>query len=410
MGMLLIVRPYYRELFSAAYWRSLVRVGEVMRLVHRNFVTGDAVAYPTLTENALRAIMADLDDYSQYMDKQSFAQFSMESDQHYVGIGVEIQWVDFRVTIGEIFTGSPAGEAGIQSGDQIISVDGENTEASSVNEMSNVLRGQAGTDVTVTVYRPLEDQTYTFTFPRKPIDFPSIRKVEVSDDDWKLGYVRLVQFGRRSAAEFVEALNTLEEQGVRGLVFDLRNNPGGVLPIAVDIAGQFIEDGKMVVSTRGRDQDIVTSAYADNGGNTRDYPIVVLINEYSASASEIVAGALQDYGRAIIVGQTSVGKGTVQSIYQLGDEVGLRMTTAKYYLPSGRTIHQSGVKPDVAVDISEAERLKLFTQRNHLRYLDDVAFEKRFGFQPIQDAQLEAAYSLLRGILAFRRAPAVVSR
>lgn len=402
-GFVLLLRPYHREWLSYDYWKNLFEIGEVMRLIHRDFVNEEPADYKSLRTSALRKMMGELDEYSEFMDAEYYEQFSMDSDQHYVGIGVEIQRVDFRVTLGQIFKGSPAGAAGMLPGDQIIEVDGENTEDFSVSQISDVLRGEEGAEVTIKVYRPLEDKEHIFTFERKPIDFPSIREIELSEDDWKIGYIRLTQFGRRSADEFSEALTDLEAQGMRALVFDLRNNPGGILPVAVEIAGELVNEGDLIVSTRGRDGVPQSEAFAEGSGGSREYPVVVLINDGSASASEIVSGALQDHGRAVVVGEVSVGKGTVQSIYELDEGMGLRMTTAMYYLPSGRTIHKVGVKPDFAVEMTASDRLKLFTQRNHLRYLNEEAFEKRFGFKPIQDPQLEAAYSVLKGVLSFQR-------
>lgn len=325
----------------------------------------------------------------------------MDSDQLYVGIGIEIERMQSRVTIREIFAGSPAGEVGLLAGDQIVGVEEENTEDFTVSEIMKVLRGKEGSTVNIAVNRPSTGERVEVSVSRRKIDLPSIRDFRLLDTENAIGYIRLTQFGRHSADEFSDALDALEGQGMRALIFDLRNNPGGILPVAVDIVGQFVGQGEVVVTTKGRDEGKIAEEVSQVPARAKQYPIAVLINGHSASASEVVSGALQDYEKAIVVGEASYGKGSVQSILGFGNGDGLRMTTAMYYLPSGRTIHKVGVEPDIEVSISDDEKLKLFTQRNHQALIDNAEFSTRFGFEPIEDPQILAAKEVLLGVLAF---------
>jgi len=236
----------------------------------------------------------------------------------------------------------------------------------------------------------------------------SVRNVEVSSDG--IAYLRINRFGNNTSREFIATLDRLERDGAHGLIIDLRNNPGGLLTAAVGVAEVYFEQGEKVVSTRGRTELQNRDYVARTPDREDSMPLVILINSASASAAEIVAGALQDTGRAIIVGERSHGKASVQSLYSISNGDGIRQTTAMYTMPSGRTINEVGVVPDVRVPVGEGDYVKLRAQRRHAPYLDKNAFRREFGFDPIPDVQRETANSILRSVIlvdSYRKACAI---
>jgi carboxyl-terminal processing protease len=215
-----------------------------------------------------------------------------------------------------------------------------------------------------------------------------------------LGYVQITQFSERTGKEFRSALQALEKQGMRGLVIDLRNNPGGLLDAAIDVCNEFFEEGELIVYTQGRTRESRESFHADNGHERRSYPIAILVNGGTASAAEIVSGAMKDTKRAVIVGEKTFGKGSVQSIIELQNGEGLRLTTARYYTPSGVTIHEKGIQPHVELEVSADDEGKIRLQQSRPDLSAPVEFNERFGFQQIEDVQLNAAEEVLAGVLA----------
>lgn len=391
------LNPVARAWFTPEYWRASAQLGEVMRIVHTQYVDPEKATYERLTGAARDAMLQQLDRYSDYLDAEAFADFEVGADQRYAGIGVEIERVNRRITVGEVFPGSPAGEAGVRPGDQIVGVNGEDMRGATLPEIVTLLRGPEGTAAQVTFYRPSAQEEFTVPITRRHIDFPTLRDVKLGEDG--IAYMRVTQFGRRTAGEVGAALDELEAKGMQGLILDLRNNPGGLLPAAVALTGQFVPKGEKVATTRGRGKRAVQEEFSPGPGRM-DFPVAVLMNPHSASASEIVAGALQDLGRAFVVGERSVGKGSVQSVLYRNNQEGLRLTTARYYLPSGRTIEETGVVPDIEVPVGVEERWALLTQRGW-RDLTATEFRERFGVERVPDRQREAAESVLRGVLAF---------
>jgi carboxyl-terminal processing protease len=215
-----------------------------------------------------------------------------------------------------------------------------------------------------------------------------------------LGYLQITQFSERTGREFRAALAGLEKQQLRGLVIDLRNNPGGLLDAAIEVCNEFFDEGELIVYTQGRTPESRESFYADNGHELRTYPIVILVNGGTASAAEIVSGAMKDTKRAVIVGEKTFGKGSVQSIIELRNGEGLRLTTARYYTPSGVTIHEKGIQPHVELEISLDDEGKIRLQQSRPDLTAPVEFNERFGFEQIEDVQLNAAEEILQGVLA----------
>lgn len=400
VGLWMGLVPRGQALFSWSYWRSLSRIGEVMRVVNTNYADEQRADYDQLRRDALKQMVGSLDRYSTYMTREDFERFEMDTNQQYVGIGVQVERMDSRVTIVRVFPGSPAEEAGMEAGDQIVAVGGEDTDQAGLEEVVTLLKGAPGTVQDVSLYRPLAGERFTVEVERRAVDLPSVTDVSLREDG--IGSIQITQFGNRTGEEFREALERLEGQGMRGLILDLRGNPGGLLPAAVDVAGEFLEEGRLVTYTEGRMMGPHHELRSETPAREKQYPLAVLINRHSASASEIVAGALQDWGRAVIVGEPSVGKGSVQSIIEVSGGEAVKLTTARYFLPNGRTIAEVGVRPDVYVPMDSRVREKLFLQRSHLREMGEDAFRQEYGYTPLQDPQEEAAVAALKGLLRFR--------
>ncbi|HLS27969.1 MAG TPA: S41 family peptidase [Opitutales bacterium] len=378
------------------YYSNLSFFGSVLEMVHDRYVDPDDVDYEELTQAALQGMLRALDPHSELLVQSKYEDLQSQTRQEFGGIGIQIERRDERITVIAPIAGTPGERAGIMPGDQIISVDGINTEDAAIDKIVELLRGAPGEKVELTLHRPQTGEVLEKTIVREVIQIDSVRNAHLIDG--QIGYVQITQFGDRTGSELVAALDSLEEQGMRGLIIDLRNNPGGLLTASVEVAQPFFNRNELVVYTQGRDESSRFEIRAERNSKERNYPIAVLINSGSASASEIVAGALQDTKRAVIVGETSFGKGSVQSIYPLRNESALRLTTAKYYTPSGKVIHERGVIPDIVVELPLEDEVKLRVQRNRPGLKDPEEFLLRFGFEPIEDRQLQAAIQALEGI------------
>uniref|UniRef100_A0A832MN68 S41 family peptidase n=1 Tax=Eiseniibacteriota bacterium TaxID=2212470 RepID=A0A832MN68_UNCEI len=311
---------------------------EVMNRVEQNYV--DPVDPERLIGGALAGMMRELDPYSQYLDASEFGDLQSVTHGEFGGIGVVVSIRDGWPTVISPIEGTPAWRAGLRSGDVFMRIDGVSAHGLTVDQAARRLRGPAGTRVTVAVRREGERESRDVTLEREIIVTKSVPYAFVADGG--VGYLRLANFSEKSGAEVREALERLRAEGARSLVLDLRLNPGGLLDQAVDVAEQFLPKGQLVVSVKGRTKASEQRFLTQAGGAEERLPLVVLVDEGSASASEIVAGALQDLDRALVIGRTSFGKGSVQSVYPLRDKrSALKLTTARYYTPSGRSIHKT---------------------------------------------------------------------
>jgi carboxyl-terminal processing protease len=293
-----------------------------------------------LVHKAIEGMLQDLDPHSQFLDTRMYDDLMTSTQGSFGGLGIEISVRDKYPTVVSPIEDTPAYNQGVQGGDQIIDIEGEDTYDWPISKAISALRGPKGTEVHFKVKREGVDEPIGFTVVRDIIEIESVRHAFKVGD---IGYVRVVNFAQDTAEELEQRLMDLETQGIKGLVIDLRYNPGGLLRAARDVSQIFLESGKKIVYTRGRTPRQNADYFSTTPPNKvhgKDYPIVVLINEASASASEIVAGALQDWDSALIVGETSFGKGSVQTVYPLSENEALKLTTAKYYTPSGRCIHK----------------------------------------------------------------------
>jgi carboxyl-terminal processing protease len=318
---------------------------------------------------AVRGMLRALDPHSSFLDPESYREMQVETSGSFGGLGIEITIRDDQLTVVAPIEGTPAWRAGIQPGDRIIKIEGLATKDMTLPDAVKRMRGPRGSKVTITIMREGAKELQDFTIVREVIQVQSIRSQELERG---YGYVRIRQFQERTARDLEGALDKFEKTGrLAGLILDLRNNPGGLLSAAVEVSEKFLGDGKLVVYTEGRvrNQNMRFVAHAKHA--VTEVPLVVLVNQGSASASEIVAGAIQDHGRGVVLGQQTFGKGSVQTIIPLSDGSGLRLTTAKYFTPKGRSIHGKGIAPDIVIEPpkepegakppapqSEAEQLK----------------------------------------------------
>ncbi len=372
-------------------------VREVLKVVNESYVDGSKAELPKLTEAALQGIVGSLDPHSEYMNARDYKMLEEEISSEFGGIGVQVELRNGNVLVIAPIAGTPGARAGILRGDIIVSIEGKKLEKPALDAVVGQLRGKPGTKVKLGVLRPSTSKEFELTLTRERIKVESVRDVRLRPDG--IGYVQITQFSERTGEEFIEALNTLNDKNMRALIIDLRDNPGGLLNAAVEVAEPFFTKGEMIVYTQGRKKEDREEYRAAAPEPALTLPVVVLINAGSASAAEIVSGALKDTHRAVIVGERSFGKGSVQSILPLRNGEGLRLTTARYYTPSGVTIHEKGVTPDVEVVMSPAEDQSARLQRSRDDVDDPEEFKARFNTEPTPDRQLEAGVAVLQAAL-----------
>jgi carboxyl-terminal processing protease len=325
-------------------YKNLEVFANVLSIVQQNYV--DDIDTQETIEGAIKGMLSSLDPHSSFLKPDDFKELQVETKGSFSGIGIEITVKDDMLTVVSPIEDTPAFKAGIQAGDRIIKIEGESTKEMSLVEAVKKLRGQKGSAVTISIHREGWLDLQEFTIIRDVIPIVSVRS-NILEPGY--GYIRITNFQRNTAEDLQNNLEDLTGQGVlKGLILDLRNNPGGLLDSSVKIVDIFLEEG-IIVSTKGRLQDQNMEFSAHGGGAEYDFPIVILINGGTASASEIVAGALQDHKRALILGTQSFGKGSVQTIIPMADGTGLRLTTARYYTPNGTSIQATGITPDVLV-------------------------------------------------------------
>lgn len=329
-------------------YKDLETFANVLTLLQQHYV--DRIDTNAVMIGAINGMLSSLDPHSSYLPPDDFKELQEETKGSFSGIGVEITIRDGILTAVSPIEGTPAFQQGIEAGDQIIRINGESTKDLGLMEAVKKLRGKKGTKVTITIHRPDRQELKTFTLVRDVIPLHSVKSMELGPG---LLYIRITNFQATTTRDVRKALNkALKKQALTGVVLDLRNNPGGLLDQAVKVSDIFLDKG-VIVSTRGRnpDQDMVFEAH--HNSDSFSFPMVVLVNGGSASASEIVAGALQDHGRAIVLGTETFGKGSVQTIIPMPNGAGIRLTTARYYTPSGDSIQETGITPDMIVPFQE---------------------------------------------------------
>lgn len=372
-------------------------VRDIMKLVNENYVDEKAAAYDRLAHNAIHGMVEALDPHSEFLEAKDNKEFEDDLKGEFGGIGIEVETRQGKAVVIAPIAGTPGERAGIQRGDEIVTIDGKPVEnLNSSDGIVSQLRGKPKTKVAVGLFRPATQRRFDVTLVREVIKTDSVRDVHVIDGG--VGYVQLTEFSEHTGEQFGKALDGLLRQGIHALVIDLRNNPGGVLDAAVDVAEPFFKKGELIVYTQGRKPDDREDYRAEAEGEPVTLPIAILINAGSASAAEVLTGALKDTGRAVVVGERSFGKGSVQSVFPLRNGEGMRLTTARYYTPGGVSIHEKGIAPHVEVVMTPDEDDKLSRQRSRADLADPAEFKERFGFEPIDDRQLQAALDVLKGV------------
>ena len=356
---------------------------QVFSIVKKHYV--EPVDSKTLVYNSLKGMLKGLDPYSMFFTPDEFKEFTVESRGEFGGLGIEITQEHGRIVIVSPIEDTPAWRAGLKSGDIILEVNGESIEGLSLLQAVKKMRGKPGTPIVLTIWRKGLEKPIKVKLIRAVIKIKSVKTKELANG--KYGYIRLTQFQENSDSEFRKALEKFRNK--KGIIIDLRNNPGGLLTIAIEIADMLLPDGKLVVYTKGRDPETNEKFYSRMDPIIPEKtPIIVLVNSGSASASEILSGALQDNKRGLIVGDETFGKASVQTLVPLPDGSGMKFTTAHYYTPSGRLIAKKGIIPDIVVHMTtEQERDRLKAER-------DIKLHPEKDIK-VKDPQLEEAVKLL---------------
>jgi carboxyl-terminal processing protease len=409
LGFLLInVFPgvhFHRALAAAEEddngYSQIAIFAKAVQLLRQDYVDANKTSYHELVTSAMKGMLASLDPHSQYMDPNDFRDMQDDTRSRFNGLGIEVSIKNGLPTVVSPMEDTPAAKAGILSGDQILKINGTATDRMELQDAINLLRGAPGQKVTLTLLRPSTKEVKDYTLERVEIKVQSVKGAHLLDPEltgsFKIGYIRLIQFNEPTADDLSKALDDLQKQGMQALILDLRNNPGGLLNSAVDVCSQFLPPSTRVVSTQGRaasqQREYSTSAVAKQ---RPAFPMALLINEGSASGAEIVSGALKDLRRAILIGETTFGKGSVQNVLQLPDGSALRFTTAKYYTPSKQVIHGNGVAPNIRVSMSAEQERSLFTSRS-----EGIKLDEEKNLIKTKDPQMLRAIDALKGVMIY---------
>ena len=378
--------------------RAAAQVREVMLLANKHYVDAGAVEAERLAAQAMAGLARGLDPYSEYLPSAAFDRLEEEIESKFGGIGVQVEEVDGRIVVIAPIAGTPGERAGILRGDVLVKVDGVSVHGWKLDQFIGKIRGEPGTEVLVSLERGEPARELEYRLKREVIRVESVRDVMMLPGG--IGYVRLGMFAQKTGEEFAAAAARLRAEGLRALVVDLRNNPGGLLTAAVDVAEDFFPKGELIVYMEGRTPADRAELRSGGSGERLTVPVALLVNGGSASAAEIVAGAMRDAGRAVLVGEKTFGKGSVQTIFPLSGGAGFRLTTARYYTPSGVSIHQRGIAPDILEPMSPEEEKAVFLARLRPEITDPVEFKQKFGVPAVPDRQLAAALRELQAQLA----------
>lgn len=371
-------------------YKNLELFADVLTIVQKSYVK--ELSTKDLIHGALRGVINTLDPHSQFLEPEEYKEMKIETEGAFGGLGIEITVKDGYLTIVTPLEDTPAYKAGLKPGDKIIKIDGNSTENITINEAVKKLRGEPGTKVNLTILRPDKKEFMDFTVERSIIKIECVKYAQILGDG--IGYIRITQFQENTSEDMKKVLDKLLPDCKQGIVLDFRNNPGGLLEEAVEVGSFFIEEPKIIVSTKGRLPDQNQEFNSKNKDAIKNIPIAVLINKGSASGSEIVAGAIKDWHRGILVGTNTFGKGSVQSVLPLRDGSALKLTTATYFTPKGTDINEIGIKPDIEIAMTAEEEEKLWKSRTK----QDAKKEK---LDLSIDPQLQRAVDLLKGLRVF---------
>jgi carboxyl-terminal processing protease len=385
---------------------------EALQKIHSEYVDGKDLTYRQLVYSALKGAVGKLDPHSEFLDADSLQELQDDTEGQFGGVGLVVGLKEGQITVIAPIDDTPGARAGILSGDRIVKVAGKSVEKTPLPDVVKLLRGDPGTTVSLTIERPGQTALKTFTLTRAVIQMDMVKDIngrkDFPLDENKIGYIRITQFGEKTGDELQAALDKLKQQGMKGLILDLRWNPGGLLDQAVEVCQKFLPVGQLVVSTEGR-HTLEKYRAGGRGDELKNMPIVVLANLGSASAAEIVTGCLQDLHRAVVLGEKTFGKGSVQTIFPLDDGSALKLTVAKYYTPSHKVIHQHGITPDIFVPLTDTEEAAVLVKRTP-GGLESLPESDRASVAAIRDEQLDRAEDLLKGLIIYDKLTAAPKR
>ncbi len=406
---LILLGPYSDRRVSAVdrnTYRNLKTFSEVLDMVEKNYV--EPVDSTKMMQGAINGMMKSLDPHSTFMTAEMYKDLEVETRGSFGGIGIEITILKDVLTVVSPIEDTPAYHAGVKAGDQIIKIDGKSTKDITITEAVKKLRGPRDTQVTITIFHEGMAKPKDIVITRSIIKIRSVKSKTFEDH---IGYIRISSFQERTVEDAKKSLREIEAKAspLKGIVIDLRNNPGGLLNQSVEVSDLFLKSG-VIVSTRGRSKSMESKSEAKDDGDEPTCPIVVLVNEGTASAAEIVSGALQDNGRAVILGTQTFGKGSVQTVIPLEDGAALKLTTAKYYTPKGRSIQAEGITPDIVVrpvkpteekSLGEDQQIREKDLQGHIRSPKEGEGKPEEAKKDLdglaQDNQLKHAIDILRG-------------
>ncbi|MDD5155314.1 MAG: S41 family peptidase [Candidatus Omnitrophica bacterium] len=384
-------------------YRQVELFSDTLAIVQEDYVK--EVSPKDLIYGALKGMVSSLDPHSQFMDPETYNELKTDTEGKFGGLGIEITIKDGLITVITPIDGTPAWKAGIKANDRIVKINNELTRDMTLDDAVKRMRGRPGEPVNLTILRESEKKLLELKITRGIIKIKDIKEARILEDG--IAYMRLVEFRENTPKDIRTTLENLKKEGANSLILDLRNNPGGLLEVAVKVAGQFIEKNKLIVYTQGRQKSQNLKFISGARNPILDWPMVVLINEGSASGSEIVAGCLQDYKRAVILGTKSFGKGSVQTLIPLSDGSALRLTTSRYFTPLGKEIHEKGVMPDVVVEAGKITLAKDQEQPANSRQIfeklenkNNPPKEESFDYKT--DNQLARAVDVLKAIKIYK--------
>lgn len=385
-----VVSVFSKEETDSIY-SKLKLFTEIFTLIKNNYV--DEVEVQKLVYGAAKGMVSVLDPFSQFLSPSAYKDIEVQTKGTFGGLGIRISIKEDWIVVITPLPGTPAYRQGILPGDKIVKIEGKSTKGFSVDDAINKLRGKPGTNIAITIVREEEEKELEFNIKREFIEIESVVG-ELFDDG--IGYIRIAEFNAKTQSDFDRALSELEKQNIKSLILDLRNNPGGLLTSAVDVCKKFIGENKLLVYTEGRNKSETIEYKADEKAQHPYLSLIVLVNKGSASGAEIVAGAVKDLKRGVILGEQTFGKGSVQTIMHLSDGAGLRLTTAKYYTPSGVCIHDVGITPDIVIKIQNEEMKKIMQSYDKIYNNKKKDKDKSIVKEKVIDLQLEYAISMLK--------------
>ena len=399
-----------KETAPDVYYQDFEEFITIIKEIQNKYV--DVVDLRTLLRSGYTGMLGSLDLYSQYIDSKHLEELRIETGGVFEGLGIEVIVKDGILTVLTPIVDSPAFRAGVFIGDKIIEIDGKSTRNVTIREAVEILRGEPNTKVTLTVLHKGERDPVDITIERAKIQIKSTRGTRIVDKESKIGYVAVTGFQDNTITDLDASIEELEKQGMEALILDLRFNPGGLLNIAVDMSDKFIKKG-VIVSTKGRHKSQEHEYKAHKSGTYKNFPLIILVNNGSASASEIVAGAVKDHNRGLLLGTKTFGKGSVQSLIPIENkDTALKLTTAKYYTPSGTLIDGVGIEPDIKVNLTKKEINELHKNLTIANATDIRTKDRKEPSRDIEDSddegkfvdvQLSRALDVLKGIRVYAK-------